>query len=164
MPNERLQEVAVVWRQVTELRLFFLRQLALVAAFSAPIPVGFPAGKEVDDTGDDGYDGKGQRDAETRDEPRPVPFLVYKDGNDAAQVAKADLPSAADGTPMMAAEVHVEPADNDGHGRVGTHGNEEEGGVLEISVLARGNEDGEAGDGDADGKYGKEKTMLELVG
>lgn len=29
---------------------------------------------------------------------------------------------------MVAAEVHVEPADDDGHGAVGAHGDKEEGG------------------------------------
>ena len=65
---------------------------------------------------------------------------------------------------MVAAEVEVEPADDDGEGGVGAHGDEEEGGVLEVRARVDGEEDGEAGDGDGDGDEGEEEAVLELVG
>lgn len=65
---------------------------------------------------------------------------------------------------MVAAEVHAEPADDDGEGGVGAHGDEEEGGVFEVGVFVGGEEDGEAGDGYGDGKEGEEEAVFEEVG
>ena len=65
---------------------------------------------------------------------------------------------------MVAAEVEVEPADDDGEGGVGAHGDEEEGGVLEVGAGVHGEEDGEAGDGGGDGEEGEEEAVLQLVG
>lgn len=63
----------------------------------------------------------------------------------------------------MPAEVHGEPADDDGHGRVDAHGDEEEGCVFEVVVRVHGDEDAEAGDGDEDGEQGEGEPVLELV-
>lgn len=53
----------------------------------------------------------------------------------------------------MAAEIHREPADDYGHGAVAAHRDEEEGGELDVPgfFAVVGEEDGEAGDCDADG-------------
>ena len=59
-------------------------------------------------------------------------------GDDAADVAEADLPGRADGPAMVAAEVEIEPADYDGEGGVGAHGDEEEGGVFEVRARVHG--------------------------
>lgn len=64
---------------------------------------------------------------------------------------------------MVAAEVHGEPADDDGHGRVDAHGDEEEGRVLQAAVVVHGDEDAEAGDGEADGPHGEGEAVLQLV-
>lgn len=55
---------------------------------------------------------------------------------------------------MVAAQVHVEPAHDDGHGAVGAHADQEQGGVLDVGMVVDGQEDGEARDGDADGPDG----------
>lgn len=55
---------------------------------------------------------------------------------------------------MVAAQVHVEPADDDGHGAVRAHADEEERRVLDVRAIMDGEEDGEARDGDADGPQG----------
>lgn len=72
------------------------------------------------------------KDEEEQDSPSHIFGSILgqesKYGNDASDVAEADLPCAADGPPMVATEVHVEPADDDGHGAVGAHGDKEEGG------------------------------------
>ena len=65
---------------------------------------------------------------------------------------------------MVTAEVLGEPADDDGHGAVGARGDEEERGVLEVVVRVHGEQDGEAGDGDADGDKREDEAVLEPVG
>ena len=59
-------------------------------------------------------------------------------GDDAADVAEADLPGCADGPAMVAAEVEIEPADYDWKGGVGAHGDEEEGGVFKVRARVHG--------------------------
>ena len=61
---------------------------------------------------------------------------------------------------MMASEIHIEPAYYHWHGTVGSHGDEEEGGVLEIGVVVDGDEDAEAGDADADWYDGDCESVL----
>lgn len=39
---------------------------------------------------------------------------------------------------MVAAQVHVEPADDDGHGTVGAHRDEEESRVLKLVIVVDG--------------------------
>ena len=85
-------------------------------------------------------------------------------GDDAADVAEADLPGGADGAAVVAAQVEVEPAHDDGEGGVGAHGDEEEGGVFEVGARVDGQEDGEAGDGHRGGEQGEEEAVFELVG
>ena len=64
---------------------------------------------------------------------------------------------------MVAAEVLGEPADDNGHGAVGAGRDEKEGRVLEVVVRVHGEQDGEAGDGDADGEQGEDEAVLERV-
>ena len=63
----------------------------------------------------------------------------------------------------MAAEIHVEPADDDGHSAVDAHGHHEEGAVLEFVVVVDVNEDGETGNGKADGEYGEGEAVSEFI-
>lgn len=65
---------------------------------------------------------------------------------------------------MVAAEVHVEPADDDGHGAVGAHGDEEEREVFDVRLGVDVEEDGEAGDGEGDGDEGEEEAVFGFVG
>lgn len=84
-------------------------------------------------------------------------------GDDTSDVAETDLPRRTHRAAVMPAEVHGEPADDDGHGRVDAHGDEEESGVFEVVVRVHGDEDAETGDGDEYGEQGEGETMLELV-
>lgn len=84
-------------------------------------------------------------------------------GNDTADVSESHLPGSTNGSTMVTSEIHIEPADDDGHGRVGTHRDEEECSILKISVMVDGDQDGEASNGHADGDDAKEEAMLELV-
>ncbi|KFY88486.1 hypothetical protein V500_06312 [Pseudogymnoascus sp. VKM F-4518 (FW-2643)] len=54
-----------------------------------------------------------------------------------------------DGAAMMAPEIHVEPAHDDGHGRVGAHGEGEEGALLRHDVVVYIEQHSEADDRDA---------------
>ena len=53
-------------------------------------------------------------------------------GDDAADVPEANLPGRPDGSTMVAAEVEVEPADDDGQGGVCAHCHKEQGCVFEV--------------------------------
>lgn len=64
---------------------------------------------------------------------------------------------------MVAAQVHVEPADDDRHGAVGAHGDEEQGGVLDVPVGVHVQEDGEPGGGHGDGDQGEGEAVLGFV-
>lgn len=85
-------------------------------------------------------------------------------GDNPADVAKADLPRRAHGPAVVPAEVKVEPAHDDGQGRVRAHGDEEERRVLEVGARVHGEEDGEAGDGHAGGEEGEEEAVVGFVG
>ena len=61
---------------------------------------------------------------------------------------------------MMAAEVHVEPADDDRHGGVRAHGDEEQCRVFQLLVVVDGDEDGKAGNGDGDRDDGEDEAVL----
>lgn len=73
-----------------------------------------------------------------------------KGGDDAAAVAEADDPGGADGAVGVAGagqvEVHHVPAEDDGAGGKGAHGDEADGKVLHGEGAVDGEEDGEAGD------------------
>lgn len=84
--------------------------------------------------------------------------------NNAADIAKADLPSRADCSAVVAAEVEIEPADNDGHGGEAAHGDEENRCVLEVRPVVNGQEDGESGDADRDWDHGEEEAVSGFVG
>lgn len=64
----------------------------------------------------------------------------------------------------MAAEIHVEPTNDDWHGGVTTHGHEEQRCVLERTVMVHRDQDCETSDGDTDGEDGVRETMARLVG
>lgn len=64
----------------------------------------------------------------------------------------------------MAAQVHIEPADNNRHRRVRPHDDEEERAVLEGQVVVHREEDGKARDGDADGEHGEEEAVAREIG
>lgn len=71
--------------------------------------------------------------------------------NDTANVAKGNLVGGADGAAVVAAEIHVEPAHNDGHSRVGTASDEEEGAIFDVRVGMDAEQHGKAGNGNCNG-------------
>ena len=161
--QETLQQITVIRTQIPLLRLFKLRQPEIRPRL-IPIPVLQQHARRI---------GAAGRRAQTREaDADGIPLLVAGRvlgqervrGDDAANVAEADLPGRPDGSAVVAAEVEVEPADDDGQGGVGAHGDEEEGGVFEVRPRVDGEEDGEAGDGHGDGDQGEEEAVLELVG
>lgn len=61
---------------------------------------------------------------------------------------------------MVAAQVHVEPAHNDGHGRVGAHADEEQRGVLHGQVVVDVDEDAEARNGNGNARHDEQEAVL----
>jgi hypothetical protein len=76
------------------------------------------------------------------------------------ELTKTNLPRTAHSSPMMATQIHVEPANDNRHSRVSPHGDQEECCILQFVVVMHGDEDGEPGNTDADGENGEEKAML----
>ena len=161
--QETLQQITVIRTQIPLLRLLKLRQPQIRPRL-IPTPILQQHTHRINAT---------RRRAQTRKAnadsiPLLVPGRVLGQkrirGDNTANIAEPDLPGRPDGTAVVAAEVQVEPAHDDGQGGVGAHGDEEEGGVLEVRARVDGEEDGEAGDGDGDGEQGEEEAVLELVG
>ena len=65
---------------------------------------------------------------------------------------------------MVTTQVHVKPADYYGHSGVGTHGYEEERGVLNIAVIVDCKENSESGYANANREDGEEEAVFETVG
>lgn len=65
---------------------------------------------------------------------------------------------------MVAAQVHVEPAHNDGHGRVGAHADEEQTRVLHRQVVMHVQQHSKPGDRDGDGADGEQEAVADPVG
>lgn len=76
---------------------------------------------------------------------------------------KTNLPSTTDSSPVMSAQVHVEPTYNNRHGRISSHGYEEEGCVLQLAMIMHRDEDSETGNSDQDGENSEKEAMLEAI-
>ena len=85
-------------------------------------------------------------------------------GDDAPDVAEANLPGRPNGPTMVPAEVEVEPADYHGEGGVRAHRDEEQGRVFEVRPRVCGYEDGEAGDGHCGRDQREQEAVFQLVG
>lgn len=107
------------------------------------------------------------KEAQEQSVSRPILWRVFrqkrKGGDDPANVPEANLPGRADAASVVTAQVHGEPADDDGHGGVGAHGHQEEGGVFGVGGVVDAEEDGDAGDGEADGSENEEEAVAEFV-
>lgn len=102
-------------------------------------------------------------------------------GDDATNVAEADLPRRPDraawekrisnatrtrssrSLTMMSTQIHVEPAHNHGHGAITAARDQEQRPVFQIVVIVHCDQNGESRNGDANGDYGEQESMLELV-
>ena len=60
----------------------------------------------------------------------------------------------------MSRQVHIEPAHNNRHGRVGAHAGQKQRGVLHLQVIMHRKQDGKARDGDADRANNKQEAVL----
>lgn len=65
---------------------------------------------------------------------------------------------------MMAAEVHVEPADYDRHRAIGAHSDEKKCRVLYVRLVMHCEKDRKSGDGYKDRKQGESESVFHLVG
>lgn len=64
----------------------------------------------------------------------------------------------------MPAEVHGEPADDDGHSAETAHGDEEERSIFEAVVVVNGKEDSEASDYNGNRDDCEEETVFRFIG
>ena len=65
---------------------------------------------------------------------------------------------------MMAAEVHVEPADYDRHGTIRAHSDEEKRRILYVRLVVHCEKDRKSGYGNKDGNQCESESMFHLVG
>lgn len=162
--HRRLEQISIIRTQIPLLRLLKLRQPQIRPRL-VPIPILHQHANGIN---------AARRGAQTRKANADAIPIVVKvrrvlgqervRGDDAADVAEADLPGRPDGPTVVAAQVEVEPAHDDGEGGVRAHCDEEEGGVFEVRARVDGQEDGEAGDGHGDWEQGEEEAVLQLVG
>ena len=85
-------------------------------------------------------------------------------GDDASDVTEADLPGRANCASVVTTKVHVEPANHNGHGRVGPHAGQEEGGVHGVQIRVYVQEDGVTDDRNKDRSNSEQEPVLEVVG
>ena len=153
--------VPILGAHVPLLRALVLGQARVVQA--AALPVRPQHADEVDRRGDHAEPDEADADGVARHVGRLVLGQEGVGGDDAAGVAEADLPRGADGAPVVAAEVHVEPADEQRQRRVCAAGDEEERAVLD-RVGDGGQQDGEAGDGNAAAEHCEKVAVPHAVG
>ena len=87
-------------------------------------------------------------------------------GNDTTNVAKRNLPRRADGLAVVSAQVHVEPAHDDGHSTVRAHGDQVKRGVLRVDAgrVVDRHQHGEADEGDHYAQDGEHEAVSQIVG
>ena len=159
-----LEQISIVRTQISLLRLLKLRQTQIRPRL-VPIP--------ILDQHTGGINAASRR-AQTRKANADAISLVVKmrcilgqervSGDDAANVAEANLPGRPDGTTMVPAQIEVEPANNDGEGGVRAHRDEEQRRVFEVGPRVHGDEDGEAGDGHCGRDQREQEAVFQLVG
>lgn len=161
--HQNLIHVLELGVQISQLRLFVIRE-ADVADGPGAAPVLDHQGDEVGHRGEAAEGGEGNGDGVALDIIRRVGVEERVRRDDAANVAEADLPGDADGAPVVPAQVHVEPAHDDGHGAVRPHDDEEQRRVLEVQVVVHRDQDAEPGDAEAQRHDGEESPVPEHVG
>ena len=161
MPTSK--QIPIIGAHIPFLRLLVFRQ-PQIRASTIPVPILHQNADRICDTARSTQACK----RNTYTIPRLESWRILGEkgirGNDTTNIAEADLPSRSYGTAMVAAKVHVEPADDDWHSAVCTHGDEEERGILELVVVVDGDEDAEAGDTDADWDYGECEAVFCEIG
>lgn len=159
-----LQQVTVIRSQVAQIILFgkshVLRDLG---GQGVSLLVVRMARIAVDDSCNYGQTAPGQAHTVTGDILRLVLFEKDVNRNNATQVAESNLPCTTDGASEVASEVHIEPADNDWHGRVSAHGDEEQPCILHVAMVMYTNFNGKSSDCNSNRKHDKEKPVAETV-
>lgn len=165
--NQILQQIAIRGIQIPQRNLLLLGHGPKPALHAPPLPitVRLPARQCIQDTGGRRNAAKANARAVTEAIVRLAGLVLLKDkrGDDAAQVAEANLPGAADSAAMMAPQVHVEPAHDDGHGGVDAHDSEKERHVLHVDVGIDSLEDSEASNGKKHSQDRKECPVSEPI-
>ena len=126
-----LEQISIIRTHVPFLRLFKLRQPKIRTRL-VPIPVLHQHAGSVDTASRRAQAGKANADAIARFVTRGILGLESVRGDDAADIAEADLPRCSDRSAMVAAEVEIEPADDDRERRVRAHRDEEQRSVFEM--------------------------------
>ena len=122
-----------------------------------------PDSKEICGGGDDGKTDHAHEERVPGTVVGRVPRQESKRRNDAAEVAKADLPSGADTAGVVTLQVHGEPAYDDRHGCIDTHGQEKESAILGINIVVDTEEDRRTADAEDQWDEDEDKAVLKLV-
>lgn len=132
--NHHLQQVAIVWRQITELSLLSISELTWSSVI--PLPVLPSAANTINDTRHSRQANERNRDGiSLLIEGLRITLQEDESRDDTSDVSEGNLPGGSHGTTVVTSQVHVEPADHDGHGCVAAHGDEEEGHVLHTHIV-----------------------------
>lgn len=178
-----LQEVTVIWREITQLGLLRLGELTLPSVLVALSVL--PATSDVVDN----TRGCRQTDECNGDgvsfpvEGLGVTLQEDEGRDDTSNVAEGNLPGGTDGAAVVTSQVHVEPAYHHGHRGVAAHCDEEEslgrllvrkfvcGGVkgstyhvLNANVVVDVEECSETGQGDTDWDQREGEAVTQLIG
>lgn len=86
-----------------------------------------------------------------------------KCGDNAANVAKTNLPGTANRPPVMAAEIQVKPTNDDWHGGVTARCHKEKCRVFQVTVLGSAQQYREPSNADGDWDQGEEEAMPQSV-
>jgi hypothetical protein len=159
----QLQLVPIIRIQISQLHLLILSQ-SYVPYTLLPLPVRPRTHDEIRHAAQRTQTHECDTNRISRNVLRPVLLQERKHGDDATDISESNLPCCANCATMMAAQVHIEPTHDDGHGRVCAASNQKQGAVLKLAVVVNGDEYCEAGNADADWQDGEEETVLELVG
>ena len=83
--------------------------------------------------------------------------------NDASNVAKAYLPCCSHSASVVPTQIHREPANDDGHGRIDAHGDQEKRSILKAMIVMNRDEDPKAHYTHTDWKNGESEAVFQLV-
>ena len=160
----KLEQISIIRTQIPLLRLLKLRQAQI-----RPRLIAIP----ILHNHTNGINAASRRAQTRKANANAIPIVVKMRcilgqervrGDDAANVAEANLPGRPNGPTMMPAEIEIEPANYHGEGGVRAHCDEEQSRVLEVRPRVRGYEDGEAGDGHCGWDQGEQEAVFQLVG
>lgn len=83
--------------------------------------------------------------------------------NDSTNIPETNLPRSSNGSPVVSAEIHREPAHDDRHCRVGAGRDEKKCAVLKVVIVVRGDEYCETSDTDTYRNKREEEAMAQFI-